>query len=289
MLEILVASFRLPYWDEGADFTIPLIQNFQIAPLETPLFSAQYMGSVTVGQNQCLQAPSEGWMHDGQCVSRNVRRATISTGGTQSAWIVPAQTLAFGLSRISTFEEFAMLTESVPHDLTHMWVNGNMGRADPSPADPMFWLHHNYVDFIWATWQRIRILHWCLTFLCRRLCYAFEIPVSPRTAGRLAKRQAETQPSKLPFLASLTDDEIKQISPRIKIEDYRKAEKALNNITTVINDLLQNGTPLSSFKTVSQLYQEGSGPTTTSSAFALDSGSVGLIASVLVGFLYSLF
>ncbi|KAI9136253.1 hypothetical protein BKA69DRAFT_1170830 [Paraphysoderma sedebokerense] len=270
------------------------------------------MGSVTVGQNQCLQAPSEGWMHDGQCVSRNVRRATISTGGTQSAWIVPAQTLAFGLSRISTFEEFAMLTESVPHDLTHMWVNGNMGRADPSPADPMFWLHHNYVDFIWATWQRIRLENFfafanngtTLTPMNvrrfqytledtqnynNRLCYAFEIPVSPRTAGRLAKRQAETQPSKLPFLASLTDDEIKQISPRIKIEDYRKAEKALNNITTVINDLLQNGTPLSSFKTVSQLYQEGSGPTTTSSAFALDSGSVGLIASVLVGFLYSLF
>ncbi|KAI9136254.1 hypothetical protein BKA69DRAFT_183816 [Paraphysoderma sedebokerense] len=81
----------LPYWDEGADYN---------APLETPLFTPQYMGSVTVGQRQCLQAPFEGWTHDGQCVARYVRRATISTGGTLQAWIVPAQTLAEGLAQL---------------------------------------------------------------------------------------------------------------------------------------------------------------------------------------------
>ncbi|KAI9136255.1 hypothetical protein BKA69DRAFT_1129247 [Paraphysoderma sedebokerense] len=291
----------LPYWDEGADFN---------APLETPLFTSQYMGSVTVGQNQCLQAPFEGWMHDGQCVAREVRSATISSGRRQQAWIVPAQTLAAGLSQLTTFEDFSTSTEGVPHGTTHVWIGGNMADVQSSPADPMFWLHHNYIDFIWATWQRSRNGQNFLAFandgttpqtvvplsqntladvqnFNTRLCYDFQVSASATAGRRLSKRQTPSQPITLPFLASMTDDDIKRVLPKIKVEDYRKAEETLNNITTRINEELQKGKPLSSFQTLAQMYQEGSVPETTNSAGSLHAGSAGMIISIVAGALVS--
>jgi tyrosinase len=38
------------------------------------------------------------------------------------------------------------------HNRVHVWVGGNMATA-ASPNDPIFWLHHCYVDKLWADWQ----------------------------------------------------------------------------------------------------------------------------------------
>lgn len=38
------------------------------------------------------------------------------------------------------------------HNRVHMWVGGSMAPMT-SPIDPVFWLHHSYVDRIWYEWQ----------------------------------------------------------------------------------------------------------------------------------------
>jgi len=40
------------------------------------------------------------------------------------------------------------------HNLVHVWVGGSMGPMS-SPNDPVFFLHHCYVDKLWADWQRL--------------------------------------------------------------------------------------------------------------------------------------
>jgi tyrosinase len=40
------------------------------------------------------------------------------------------------------------------HNLVHVWVGGSMGQAS-SPNDPVFFLHHCFVDKLWADWQRL--------------------------------------------------------------------------------------------------------------------------------------
>ena len=42
--------------------------------------------------------------------------------------------------------------ESVIHNAPHRWVEGVMGRTD-SPGDPVFYLHHSWIDMLWARWQ----------------------------------------------------------------------------------------------------------------------------------------
>ncbi|MYZ36139.1 tyrosinase family protein [Streptomyces sp. MnatMP-M17] len=39
------------------------------------------------------------------------------------------------------------------HNRVHRWVGGHMLGAS-SPNDPVFWLHHSFVDLLWDRWQR---------------------------------------------------------------------------------------------------------------------------------------
>ncbi|MFJ2113713.1 MULTISPECIES: tyrosinase family protein [unclassified Streptomyces] len=39
------------------------------------------------------------------------------------------------------------------HNRVHRWVGGAMLGAS-SPNDPVFWLHHSFVDLLWDRWQR---------------------------------------------------------------------------------------------------------------------------------------
>ncbi|MFD9500153.1 tyrosinase family protein [Streptomyces sp. NPDC060035] len=38
------------------------------------------------------------------------------------------------------------------HNQVHRWIGGSMAGA-ASPNDPVFWLHHAYMDLLWARWQ----------------------------------------------------------------------------------------------------------------------------------------
>jgi tyrosinase len=38
------------------------------------------------------------------------------------------------------------------HNRVHVWVGGHMA-SGVSPSDPVFWLHHCFVDKLWADWQ----------------------------------------------------------------------------------------------------------------------------------------
>ncbi|MFF5449501.1 tyrosinase family protein [Streptomyces sp. NPDC012888] len=38
------------------------------------------------------------------------------------------------------------------HNRVHVWVGGQMATG-VSPNDPVFWMHHAYVDKLWAEWQ----------------------------------------------------------------------------------------------------------------------------------------
>ncbi|MFE2286876.1 tyrosinase family protein [Streptomyces sp. NPDC059443] len=39
------------------------------------------------------------------------------------------------------------------HNRVHVWIGGHMATA-ASPNDPVFWMHHAFIDMLWAEWQR---------------------------------------------------------------------------------------------------------------------------------------
>jgi tyrosinase len=38
------------------------------------------------------------------------------------------------------------------HNRVHVWVGGQMATG-VSPNDPVFWLHHAFIDRLWTQWQ----------------------------------------------------------------------------------------------------------------------------------------
>jgi tyrosinase len=51
-----------------------------------------------------------------------------------------------------TFTGFQTLLEGAVHGGTHNAVGGDM-KGSSSPTDPLFWLHHAFIDKTWADWQ----------------------------------------------------------------------------------------------------------------------------------------
>lgn len=43
---------------------------------------------------------------------------------------------------------------SGPHGTVHVDIGGEMGDIQNSPSDVLFWLHHCYLDKVWADWQK---------------------------------------------------------------------------------------------------------------------------------------
>jgi tyrosinase len=54
----------------------------------------------------------------------------------------------------TTWGTFRAALESI-HNTVHVRVGGDMMTAG-SPRDPVFWMHHAFVDKIWADWQKVR-------------------------------------------------------------------------------------------------------------------------------------
>ncbi|MGB2713656.1 MAG: tyrosinase family protein [Vicinamibacterales bacterium] len=52
----------------------------------------------------------------------------------------------------NTYDAFWPDLESNVHNAPHRWVEGEMGQRD-SPHDPVFYLHHCWIDLLWAQWQ----------------------------------------------------------------------------------------------------------------------------------------
>jgi tyrosinase len=55
--------------------------------------------------------------------------------------------------RRTTYDTFWPELENAIHNPPHVWVGGVMG-SWTSPGDPVFYLHHCWIDFLWARWRR---------------------------------------------------------------------------------------------------------------------------------------
>ena len=77
-------------------------------------------------------------------------------GDDASSWLPTPTDVASGLAKTpyspapSSFERVA---EGVLHNPVHRWVGGNMADAT-SPNDPVFFLHHAFLDLLWERWKK---------------------------------------------------------------------------------------------------------------------------------------
>lgn len=66
---------------------------------------------------------------------------------------MPTQTQVNNTMAETTWDDFRTSLEGI-HGSVHISVGGQMGGAS-SPLDPIFWLHHAFIDKVWADWQKL--------------------------------------------------------------------------------------------------------------------------------------
>jgi hypothetical protein len=123
-LQKVDSSVSIPYWDSTADNSP-----------NSPLWDKTFLGGFNSDWNlkRALGAPNTH-LPTLQQVQTNQQRPTYPT-----FWYGTDQQGTDGL-------EFSI------HNPPHQWVGGVMA-TDYSPLDPAFYLHHCWIDMLWASWQ----------------------------------------------------------------------------------------------------------------------------------------
>ncbi|KXN70488.1 Di-copper centre-containing protein [Conidiobolus coronatus NRRL 28638] len=139
-------SIMLPYWDWTRDSQ---------APERSQLFAANNMGgNGGSGSGGCINnGPFAGWRvqsANSGCVSRYFGRGT-----TIPSWTAP-EILNSDLNVQQSYDRFRSRIEGTGHALVHTGIGGNNGDMSfmYSTNDPIFWLHHAFIDLIWYEWQQ---------------------------------------------------------------------------------------------------------------------------------------
>ncbi|WKY04478.1 hypothetical protein Q1695_005466 [Nippostrongylus brasiliensis] len=141
-------SVALPYWDSTLDQGLP-------DPSDSVMWSDELLGN---GNGYVKTGPFKNWdtnvfMPLSQIPVKKLYR---STGGREQDRLMSPRDIEWITSR----KNYSQLTfchdktfESM-HGLSHVWVGGFMFVIRVSPNDPMFYLHHAFVDYLWEQFRR---------------------------------------------------------------------------------------------------------------------------------------
>jgi len=156
---ILLRQFELALQSAASDPTITLpYWNWQLTGADNP-FTSDFMGSngdnlqdqrVTSGPFSREQSQFDVRVWDEGTGNTGIRRNLGVIGAPPSA-----ETVISTLNRTPYWMEasgWENISETELHNPVHAWIGGSMGEAS-SPNDPIFFLHHCYLDLLWERWK----------------------------------------------------------------------------------------------------------------------------------------
>jgi len=140
MKEAKDCSIGFPFWDWSMD-----VGTFK----DSEIWSDEYMGD---GKGCVVSGLPRYWKYyvegvDKPCVERNVRKSNA---------LYDSRRITLEVMDTNDFEDFVKGIEGV-HNVVHGAIGGNMARkvGAASPSDPMFYLHHAFIDSVYFRWQKI--------------------------------------------------------------------------------------------------------------------------------------
>ncbi|ORX91113.1 Di-copper centre-containing protein, partial [Basidiobolus meristosporus CBS 931.73] len=144
-LQQINPNIAIPYWDWTIDSQ---------APEKSVVWSAKHFGSS--GDANCVtDGPFAGWIMNTpkpHCLRRKWNK------GKQISALYPPELLSKILNEAKSYSEFRSAVEAAPHGLVHVNIGSDGGDLSTmwSPNDPIFWVHHSFVDKIWSDFQLLK-------------------------------------------------------------------------------------------------------------------------------------
>ncbi|OAG01602.1 Di-copper centre-containing protein [Paraphaeosphaeria sporulosa] len=138
-----------PYWDEPLD-----AGNFSSSVVLDPV--AGFGGNGTGPKNCITDGPFMDYVNaigpfqqvSDHCIDRKIDECASAQAAAKNV----DQCMASG-----NYSTFWPCLENAPHGAGHGGVGGQMTNLYSSPGDPLFYLHHTYLDKLWWEWQNLNL------------------------------------------------------------------------------------------------------------------------------------
>ncbi|KAI0014819.1 Di-copper centre-containing protein [Xylariomycetidae sp. FL0641] len=137
----------LPYWDEPADMGAINASALFNGPNSFGGNGTGAAACVADGPfaNLTLHLKEDGSVKEGgYCVARVLNDFALAAADPRNVEVCRAKT---------SFVDAWKCYEGMPHSAGHGGVMGTMINLFLSPGDPVFYLHHGYLDKLWWDWQ----------------------------------------------------------------------------------------------------------------------------------------
>ncbi|WP_406509839.1 tyrosinase family protein [Streptomyces sp. NBC_00212] len=156
-LQSVDPSVTVPYWDWTVDRTP-----------SSSLWAADFLGGTGRSRDgQVMDGPfaqsAGGWPVNVRVDGRTYLRRALGVNVAQ----LPTRAEVDGVLAMTTYDMAPWNSASDGfrnhlegwrgvnlHNRVHVWVGGQMGTG-ASPNDPVFWMHHAFVDKLWSQWQAL--------------------------------------------------------------------------------------------------------------------------------------
>ena len=129
----------MPYWDSTMDFDMD-------NPVNSIIWSAPFLGN---GDGFVTEGPFANWQTPVGPLTRNI---------AGSSRLISKEAVARILTRCRTSEISDPTAEpqfnlEFVHGGPHNWVGGQMSGLNTAAHDPVFFLHHSFIDYIWEVFR----------------------------------------------------------------------------------------------------------------------------------------
>lgn len=119
---------------------------------QSSIFSSQWFGSLNLRGNCVTNGQFPNLALNIGPGLRNVRHC-LSRSGDESKTANTRQSITDACNSRTAFADMASCAEGAAHAWGHNGIGAVMQDTYASPADPVFWLHHGYVDRNFRAWQ----------------------------------------------------------------------------------------------------------------------------------------
>ncbi|KAL5022793.1 hypothetical protein ScPMuIL_001948 [Solemya velum] len=139
-LREMIPDVTLPYWDSTFD-------DETMNPTMSIVWTNGFLGN---GDGLVTTGPFAFWRTASGPLTRNIG----ISGQLMRTFNVRSIINRVRLVDISEPTAFPDSNLEFHHGGVHIWVDGQMGSLNTAAQDPVFWLHHAFVDYVWELFRR---------------------------------------------------------------------------------------------------------------------------------------